>query len=50
MLCHDLEINGGILKEHGMDGEAVTAAYRKAVVEALKQLVARGYAAERKAI
>jgi len=50
MLCHDLEINGGILKEHGMDGEAVTAAYRKAVVEALPQLVARGYAAERKAI
>lgn len=48
MLCHDLEINGGILKEHGMDGEAVTAAYRKAVAEALKQLVARGFVSERK--
>jgi len=50
MLCHELEVNGGILKEHGMDGEAVTAAYRKAVVEALKKLMARGFAAERKAI
>lgn len=47
MLCHNLEVNEGILKEHGMDGKAVTMAYRKAVVEALKKLVAR-FVAERK--
>jgi len=48
MLCHDLEVNGGILKEPGMDGEAVTVAYRKAVIDELKKMIPRGFVAERK--
>jgi len=47
MLCHDFEING-FLKDNGLDGDKVTAAYRKAVAEGLKGLMSRGYVAERK--
>jgi ATP-dependent DNA ligase len=48
MLCHDFEVDGSIVKEHGLDGEAVTAAYRKAVAEGLPNLMVRGFVAERK--
>jgi len=48
MLCRDFEISGTILKENGLDGVKVTAAYRKAVAEGLRNLMARGYVAERK--
>lgn len=46
MLCQEIEVNG--YKEHGMDEVAVTKAYRKAIVEELKKLFARGFVAERK--
>ena len=49
MLCQDVEVNG-ILENNGLDGEKVTAAYRKAIAEALVKLMARGFVAERKAI
>jgi len=48
MLCHDFEVNGSILKENGLDGEKVTAAYRKGVADGLRNLTVRGYVAERK--
>jgi hypothetical protein len=48
MLCHDFEVNGSILSENGLNGEKVTAAYRKAVAEGLLNMMARGYVAERK--
>jgi len=48
MLCHDFEVDGSILKENGLDGDKVTAAYRKAVAEGLRNLVVRGFVAERK--
>lgn len=48
MLCHDFEVNGSVLKENGLDGEKVTAAYRKAVAEGLRNLMVRGFVAERK--
>ena len=46
MLCHDLEIDGTILKQCGMDGLAATRAYRKAILQELQRL--RGYVSERK--
>jgi len=46
MLCHDLEVNGSVLKGNGLDGERVTAAYRKAVSEGLSNLMVRGFVAE----
>jgi len=48
MLCHDFEVNGSVLKENGLDEEKVTVAYRKAVAEGLRNLMARGFVAERK--
>jgi bifunctional non-homologous end joining protein LigD len=48
MLCHDVEVDGTILKECGMDGQAATAAYRKAIAAALAKLMIRGFACERK--
>jgi hypothetical protein len=48
MLCHDFEVNGSILRENGLNGEKVTAAYRKGVAKGLRNLIVRGYAAERK--
>jgi ATP-dependent DNA ligase len=48
MLCHDFEVNGSVLKENGLDGDKVTAAYRKAVTEGLRNLMVRGFVAERK--
>jgi len=48
MLCHDFEVDGSALKENGLDGENVTAAYRKAVAEGLRNLMVRGFVAERK--
>jgi len=48
MLCHDFEVNGSFLKENGLDGDKVTAAYRKAVAEGLRNLMVRGFLAERK--
>lgn len=48
MLCHDFEVDGSVLKENGLDGDKVTAAYRKAVAEGLRNLMVRGFVAERK--
>jgi len=48
MLCHEAKVDESIWKEHGMDGAAVTAAYRKSIVEELKKLVIRGFVSERK--
>jgi len=48
MLCHDFEVDGSVLKENGLDGERVTAAYRKAVVEGLRDMMVRGFVAEQK--
>lgn len=48
MLCHDFEVDGSVLKENGLDGEKVTVAYRKAVAEGLRNLMVRGFVAERK--
>lgn len=39
-----------VWKEHGMDGAAVTAEYRKAIVEQLTKLKIRGFTSERKTI
>jgi ATP-dependent DNA ligase len=47
MLCQELEFNG-VIKQHGLDETKVTDAYHKAVIEALKDLIAKGYGAERK--
>jgi ATP-dependent DNA ligase len=48
MLCHEVEIDGTLVKEMGVDGHAATAAYRKAITEELKRLEIRGYVAEPK--
>jgi ATP-dependent DNA ligase len=48
MLCHDFEVNGSVLKENGLDGDKVTAAYRKAVATKLPELKIRGFVGERK--
>jgi len=48
MLCHEVEVDGSLLKECGLDGQAATKAYQRAIVEALKNLMIRGYVAERK--
>jgi len=48
MLCHDFEVNSLVIKENGLDGEKVTAAYRKAISEGLRNLMARGFVAEQK--
>ena len=48
MLCHEVKVDESVWKEHGMDGAAVTAAYRKAIVEQLKKLKMRGFTSERK--
>ena len=48
MLCHEVKVDESIWKEHGMDGAAVTTAYRKSIVEGLKKLAIQGYVAERK--
>ena len=48
MLCQELEFNG-VIKQHGLDEKKVTAAYRKAVTEALRDLMARRSVSERKA-
>lgn len=47
MLCQELEIND-VVKENGMDEVKVTRAYRKAIAEALKRLMAEGFVGERK--
>jgi bifunctional non-homologous end joining protein LigD len=47
MLCQELEFNG-VIRQHGLDEKKVTAAYRKAVIEALRDLMAKGFVAERK--
>jgi hypothetical protein len=49
MLCQELEFNG-VIKQHGLDEKKVTAAYRKAVTEALRDLMARKFVSERKAL
>jgi hypothetical protein len=48
MLCQDLVVNG-ILENNGLDGDKVTAAYGKAIGEALRKLMARKFVSERKA-
>jgi len=48
MLCQELAFNG-VFKQHGLDEKKVTAAYRKAVTEALRDLMARKFVSERKA-
>jgi ATP-dependent DNA ligase len=48
MLCHEVKVDESIWKEFGMDGAAVTAAYRKTIVEQLKKLKVRGFGSERK--
>lgn len=48
MLCHEVDVDGSMLKECGMDGPAATKAYRKGILEALAKLKIRGYVAERK--
>jgi len=48
MLSHDFEVNGTVLKENGLDEDKVTDAYRKAVTEGLRNLMVRGFVAERK--
>lgn len=50
MLCHEVKVDESIWKEFGMDGAAVTAAYRKSIIEELKKLVIRGFVAERKGL
>lgn len=49
MLCMEIEVNGA-LREHGLDATAVTAAYRKAILQELKNLRTRGFVAERKGV
>jgi len=48
MLCHEVKVDESIWKEYGMDGAAVTTAYRKAIIEELKKLKIRGFVSERK--
>lgn len=48
MLCQELVVNG-ILENNGLDGEKVTAAYRKAIAEELRKLMAGKFVSERKA-
>lgn len=48
MLCHEVKVDELMWKEFGMDGAAVTAAYRKAVIEQLKKLKILGFTSERK--
>jgi len=48
MLCHEVQVDESVWKEFGMEGAAVTAAYRKAIVEELKKLKIRGFGRERK--